>query len=110
MPLVVSGTHHKSFAHTRLTHSLEVSVVARSLGRSVGEVILQRHPDLQKQGYRFNDFGAIVAAAALAHDIGNLPLDTVAKRPLVIFFSKKMVANINPNSVRLSTMTLPDLR
>ncbi len=86
MPLVVSGTHHKSFAHTRLTHSLEVSVVARSLGRSVGEVILQRHPDLQKQGYRFNDFGAIVAAAALAHDIGNPPFGHSGEKAIGHFF------------------------
>ena len=34
------------FVHTRLTHSLEVSVVARSLGRIVGKQILQKYPDL----------------------------------------------------------------
>src|SRR5690606_21071695 len=35
-----------SFVHTRLTHSLEVSVVGRSLGRMVGKSILQNHPEL----------------------------------------------------------------
>jgi len=34
------------FVHTRLTHSLEVSVVGRTLGRKVGKVLLERHPNL----------------------------------------------------------------
>ena len=54
------------FVHTRLTHSLEVSVVARSLGRKAGVKLLEKHPALQEiHGYKPNDFGAIVAAAAL---------------------------------------------
>ena len=57
------------FVHTRLTHSLEVSVVARSLGRIVGEKVLKKHPELIDLGYKMNDFGAIVETAALAHDI-----------------------------------------
>ena len=55
------------FVHTRLTHSLEVSVVGRSLGRMAGHAILQKHPHLkQSLGYQSNDFGAITAAASLA--------------------------------------------
>ena len=58
------------FVNTRLTHSLEVSVVGRSLGRIAGKTILDKHPHLQASlGYQPNDFGAITAAAALAHDI-----------------------------------------
>jgi dGTPase len=71
--------------HTRLTHSLEVSSVGRSLGKKVGEVILQRHPELNAQSSLF-DFGAIVAAAALAHDLGNPPFGHAGEDALSDFF------------------------
>ena len=75
------------FVHTRLTHSLEVSVVGRSLGRIAGKKILERHPHLKDSlGYRFNDFGAIVAAAALAHDIGNPPFGHSGEKAIGEFF------------------------
>ncbi len=74
------------FVHTRLTHSLEVSVVGRSLGRIVGQAILHRHPGLAKEGYKAADFGAIVAAAALAHDIGNPPFGHSGERAIGEFF------------------------
>ncbi|MEN8799278.1 MAG: dGTP triphosphohydrolase [Flavobacteriaceae bacterium] len=74
------------FVHTRLTHSLEVSVVGRSLGRISGQNILKKHPDLSQLGYRFNDFGAIVAAAALAHDIGNPPFGHSGEKAIGDFF------------------------
>ena len=60
------------FVHTRLTHSLEVSCVGRSLGNLVGKTLIERHPNLMDKYISFN-FGEIVAAACLAHDIGNPP-------------------------------------
>lgn len=76
------------FVHTRLTHSLEVSVVARSIGRLAGKAILEKHPHLsQIHGYQSNDFGAIVAAAALAHDIGNPPFGHSGEKAIGHFFS-----------------------
>jgi dGTPase len=75
------------FVHTRLTHSLEVSVVGRSLGRLVGKKILEKHPYLQDiHGYQMNDFGAIVAAAALAHDIGNPPFGHSGEKAIGEYF------------------------
>lgn len=76
-----------SFVHTRLTHSLEVSVVGRSLGRIVGKAILEKHPYLKKiHGHQFNDFGAIVAAASLAHDIGNPPFGHSGEKAIGNYF------------------------
>lgn len=77
----------KDFVHTRLTHSLEVSVVGRSLGRIAGKKILEKHPYLgEVHGYQFNDFGAIVAAAALAHDIGNPPFGHSGEQAIGEYF------------------------
>ena len=74
------------FVHTRLTHSLEVSVVGRTLGRRVGQVLLERHPTLKNLGYTFNDFGAIVAAASVTHDIGNPPFGHSGEKAIGEYF------------------------
>jgi len=76
------------FVHTRLTHSLEVSVVGRSLGRLVGKKIIEKYPHLKEvHGYQMNDFGAIVAAASLAHDIGNPPFGHSGEKAIGEYFS-----------------------
>ncbi len=87
----------QDFVHTRLTHSLEVSSVGRSLGKSAGEKILQRHSELAELGITRYDFGAIVSAACLTHDLGNPPFghtgedaisDYFRSHPGGIFFQK----------------------
>lgn len=75
------------FVHTRLTHSLEVSVVGRSIGRLVGKKIIEKYPHLREiHGYQPNDFGAIVAAASLAHDIGNPPFGHSGEKAIGEYF------------------------
>ena len=75
------------FVHTRLTHSLETSVVGRSLGRRVGVKILEKYPHLKNDlGYHANDFGAIVASASLAHDIGNPPFGHSGEKSIGQYF------------------------
>ena len=58
------------YVRTRLTHSLEASSIGRSLGTLVGERVISRHA---LDDFEAADLGAIVAAACLAHDIGNPP-------------------------------------
>lgn len=94
------------FVHTRLTHSLEVSVVGRSLGRIVGEKLLAKYPDLVQDGYKINDFGAIVAAAALAHDIGNPPFGHSGEKSIGDFFSN---GNGKKYKIHLNAMQWQDL-
>lgn len=55
--------------HTRLTHSLEVASVGRSLGMQVGEMLR----DVLPEWCSSVDLGVIVQSACLAHDIGNPP-------------------------------------
>ncbi len=57
--------------HNRLTHSLEVSCVGRSLGILAGQAVAGRGD--MPQGFTPVHFGQIVQAACLAHDIGNPP-------------------------------------
>lgn len=60
------------YVRTRLTHSLEVASVGRSLGMQAADVILRKQPEL-KNSISAHDIGAIVSTACLAHDIGNPP-------------------------------------
>ena len=75
----------EDFVHTRLTHSLEVSSVGRSLGKKVGEIMIQRHAKL-KHDFSAFDFGAITAAASLAHDLGNPPFGHSGEDAISDFF------------------------
>ena len=73
------------FVHTRLTHSLEVSCVGRSLGNLVGETVIKKNPSLKIRFTKFH-FGEIVAAACLAHDIGNPPFGHSGEDAIAEYF------------------------
>lgn len=75
-----------AFVHNRLTHSLEVSSVGRSLGKQVGDWVLAQNPVLIGKGYLSADFGSIVASAALAHDIGNPPFGHAGEKAIGEYF------------------------
>lgn len=76
----------QAFVHTRLTHSLEVSSVGRSLGKAVGEFLIEKYPNLEKMGISSSSIGSIVAAAALTHDIGNPPFGHAGEEAISDFF------------------------
>ncbi len=72
------------YVRTRLTHSLEVSSVGRSLGTMVGDSVRRRHG---LQAIYPQDFGAVVAAACLAHDIGNPPFGHAGEDAIRLWFT-----------------------
>ncbi|GAB3006306.1 deoxyguanosinetriphosphate triphosphohydrolase [Niabella terrae] len=117
------------FVHNRLTHSLEVASVGRSLGGLIGEQIATL-PKVQADpaALRFynNDLKYVVAAACLAHDLGNPAFghsgeeaiskyfknrdtDTAEDRAFKALFSKKEWEDLirfegNANALRILTM------
>jgi dGTPase len=74
------------FVHNRLTHSLEVACVGRSLGNDTAKAILTRQPELQDTF--LPEIGAIVSAACLAHDMGNPPFGHAGERAISTYFSE----------------------
>ncbi|HRZ97257.1 MAG TPA: deoxyguanosinetriphosphate triphosphohydrolase [Paludibacter sp.] len=72
------------FVHNRLTHSLEVACVGRSLGINVAH-------RLQSKGVEspfLDEIGSIVSAACLAHDMGNPPFGHSGEKAIATFFSE----------------------
>src|SRR5829696_6023479 len=61
-----------AFVHNRLTHSLEVASVGRSLGKIIGASISTSVKENEEayEFYRY-ELANVVAAGCLAHDIGN---------------------------------------
>lgn len=74
------------FVHNRLTHSLEVSSVGRSLGNDVAAELMRLHPELD--GNLMHTLPDIVSAACLAHDMGNPPFGHSGERAIRTFFDE----------------------
>ena len=73
--------------HNRMTHSLEVSCVGRTLGIRVGEALHAR--GLLPAGIDDTDLGDIVQSACLAHDIGNPPFGHTGERAIRAWFQER---------------------
>ena len=74
------------FVHNRLTHSLEVSCVGRSLGNNVARGILLKQPQLAQTN--LTEIGNIVSAACLAHDMGNPPFGHSGEKAISAYFTE----------------------
>lgn len=74
------------FVHNRLTHSLEVA----SVGRSIGNLTAQRlTANMDKdEALLVAEIGSVVAAACLAHDLGNPPFGHSGEKAISRFFSE----------------------
>ena len=75
------------YVRTRLTHSLEVSCVGRSLGQLVGEYL--KSTGKIPGELAASEIGNIVAAACLAHDIGNPPFGHNGEKAIQEWFTTK---------------------
>lgn len=85
--------------HNRLTHSLEVACVGRSLGLKTGGLLLK------EKGFQINpyDVAYIVQAACLAHDIGNPPFGHAGEEVIKEWFKKTKTSNISRISKKRSS-------
>ena len=72
------------FVHNRLTHSIEVSCVGRSLGVIIGKELRKKYPDSPAD---FEEISSIVAAGCLAHDLGNPPFGHSGERAITSYFT-----------------------
>lgn len=74
------------FVHNRLTHSLEVSCVGRSIGNRVSKFLKEKYgSDISEH---VDDLGSIVSAACLAHDMGNPPFGHSGETAISSYFSE----------------------
>lgn len=74
------------FVHNRLTHSLEVASVGRSIARSVAQKIISRETNGNKE--LINEIDSIVSAACLAHDLGNPPFGHSGEKAISSYFTE----------------------
>ena len=75
------------FVHNRLTHSMEVASVGRSMADSVAQMLMARHGS-EPWAWKLADIPDIVAAACLAHDLGNPPFGHSGEKAIGAFFSE----------------------
>lgn len=81
------------FVHNRLTHSIEVSCVGRSLATEVA-LCLRAKCHAEPWVNKLDAMGEIVAAGCLAHDLGNPPFGHSGEKSIATFFSEGAGAHL----------------
>lgn len=74
------------FVHNRLTHSMEVACVGKSMADNIAVALRRKYAGAHDE--IFGHIGDIVAAACLAHDLGNPPFGHSGERAIATFFSE----------------------
>ncbi|PSK94389.1 dGTP triphosphohydrolase [Taibaiella chishuiensis] len=100
------------FVHNRLTHSLEVASVGRSLGREVGVKIADKYKDAGtafQEFYRY-ELATVISAACLSHDIGNPPFGHSGEDAIRAYFSDLEGEQLKILEDNLSANQLQDFR
>ena len=75
------------FVHNRLTHSLEVSSVGRSMANEISDRLMMKYSNYD-WAYKLNQIGDIVATACLCHDLGNPPFGHSGEKAISTYFSE----------------------
>ena len=83
------------FVHNRLTHSLEVSSVGRSMAHEVANILIDRH-GYDMRTAKLSDMADIVATACLAHDLGNPPFGHNGEKTISSFFTEGKGMSLRP--------------
>jgi len=78
------------FIRTRLTHSLEVSSLGKSLGQNIGENILKYRPNCGFTLQMKEDISHILQCAGLIHDIGNPPFGHFGETAIREWFERNL--------------------
>ncbi len=99
------------FVHNRLTHSLEVASVGRSLGKAVGDQLALQYGEVVDGFTEFYKYELpnVIAAACLAHDIGNPPFGHSGEEAIRVFFRNLSGDNKSRFQNELSTNQQRDL-
>ena len=100
------------FVHNRLTHSLEVASVGRSLGKAVGVKLSQKYPEENADFHEFYryDLPTVIATACLAHDIGNPPFGHSGESAIRNYFDNLTGETKDTLEAELSENQLNDFR
>ncbi len=78
------------FIRTRLTHSMEVSSFAKSLGQNIGQSILDYKKDEKFTLQTKEDISNILQCAGLIHDIGNPPFGHFGETSIRDWFRRNL--------------------
>ncbi|MDE5941300.1 MAG: dNTP triphosphohydrolase, partial [Muribaculaceae bacterium] len=81
------------FVHNRLTHSMEVASVGRSMANEIAAALKARYSGTSDEK-ALDSIGEIVAAACLAHDLGNPPFGHSGEKAISTFFSEGAGADL----------------